>query len=78
MKKGVFIFVLVAAMVCIGDKVFALSENFLFVIDTVGIPRYNAYGKEISEEVYKAYNIFSYSEPQKVTVSNQRWKNSKY
>lgn len=59
-------------------KVQALSEEFLFVIDTVGIPRYNAYGKEISEQVYEAYNIFSYSEPQKVTASGQRWKNSKY
>ena len=78
MKKCILVFVLILTMLVLGDRVFALSDNFLFVIDTVGIPRYNAYGHEISEDVYKAYNIFSYSEPHKVTAPNQRWKNSKY
>jgi len=78
MKKCVFVFLLIAIIILLGDKVFALSDNFLFIIDTVGIPRYNTYGHEISEEVYNAYNIFSYSEPHKVTNQKQRWKNSKY
>lgn len=78
MRKSIFIFVIALVIMCISNNVMALSEEFLFVIDTVGIPRYNAYGKEISEEVYEAYNIFSYSEPHKVTSSKQRWKNSKY
>jgi len=59
MKKCVFVFLLIAIIILLGDKVFALSDNFLFIIDTVGIPRYNTYGHEISEEVYNAYNIFS-------------------
>ena len=60
------------------NKIYALSEDFLFTIDTVGIPRVNSYGYEISEDVYLAYNIFAYSEPHKISSSNQRWKNSKY
>lgn len=78
MKKYVFVLVVIGIIVFLSNKVIALSENFLFVINTVGIPRYNAYGYEISEEVYKTYNVFSYSEPHKVTMKGQRWKNTKY
>ncbi len=60
------------------NEIYALSEDFIFTIETIGIPRYNSYGKEISEDVYIAYNIFAYAEPHNITSSNQRWKNSKY
>ncbi|MBR6613991.1 MAG: hypothetical protein IKK84_04415 [Clostridia bacterium] len=65
-------------LICGVNKVYALTDEFIFTIETVGIPRYNSYGKEISEDVYIAYNIFAYSEPHNISSSNQRWKNSKY
>lgn len=61
------------------NEIYAISENFKFVIDTIGIPRYNVYGKEINEEIYKAYNVFSYGTPEELGSDlGQRWKNSKY
>lgn len=61
------------------QKVYGITDNFKFVIDTIGIPRYNVYGKEINEEVYKAYNVFSYGWPEELGSNvGQRWKNSKY
>lgn len=78
MKKIIFALVVTVMSIFLLNRVMALSDDFLFVINTVGIPRYNAYGYEISEEVYRIYNVFSYSEPHKVTMKGQRWKNSKY
>lgn len=61
------------------QKSYAISDNFKFVIDTIGVPRYNVYGRELNEEIYKAYNIFSYGAPEELsTRDGQRWKNSKY
>ncbi len=67
-------------IMCItSNKIYGISEDFKFVIDTIGIPRYNVYGKEINEEVYKAYNIFSYGWPEELGADiGQRWKGSKY
>ena len=57
--------------VCLG-----ISDNFKFVIDTIGIPRYNIYGEEINEDIYYAYNVFSYSTPENMysITSSQRFK----
>ena len=45
---------------CMNQKVcWALSDNFKFIIDTIGIPRYNVNKQEINEEVYYTYNVFS-------------------
>ena len=61
------------------SKVYGITDNFKFIIDTIGIPRYNVYGQEINEEIYKAYNIFSYGWPEELGSNvGQRWKNSKY
>lgn len=61
------------------NKVYGISDDFLFVISTIGVPRYNVYGNEINEEIYKAYNVFSYGWPEHLdSNSGQRWKNSKY
>ena len=61
------------------ENVYAITDNFLFVIDTIGIPRYNVYGKEINEEIYKAYNVFAYGVPEELSNKDgQRWKDSKY
>lgn len=53
-----------------------VSDNFKFVIDTIGIPQYNVYGEEINEEIYYTYNVFSYATPQKMysKTSTQRFK----
>ena len=77
MKKYVALFFFVICMILCGNKTYAISSNFKFVIDTIGVPRYNTYGDEINEDVYYTYNVFSYGKPNKIT-SNQRWKNSKY
>ena len=63
----------------INQNVYGISDNFKFVIETIGIPMFNVYGREINEEVYKAYNVFSYGTPEELSASvGQRWKDSKY
>ena len=66
LKKRILKILTVFLIVISINKIYALSEDFIFTIDTVGIPRYNSYGNEISEDVYIAYNIFAYSEPHKI------------
>ncbi len=78
MNKRIIKIVLFVLVICSVNKIYALTDEFIFTIETVGIPRYNSYGKEISEDVYIAYNIFAYSEPHKISGGNQRWKDSKY
>ena len=78
MKKYVLSFIVILITMCVTNKAYGLSKEFQFAIDTIGIPRYNTYGDEINEDVYYAYNIFSYGKPHKVNSSKQRWKNSKY
>ncbi len=78
MNKKIIKTIFLVIVICSLNKIYALSNEFVFTIETVGIPRYNSYGKEISEDVYIAYNIFAYSEPHKISSSNQRWKDSKY
>ncbi len=78
MKNRIIKILVFALVICSINKIYALTDDFIFTIETVGIPRYNSYGKEISEDVYIAYNIFAYSEPHKISSNNQRWKNSKY
>lgn len=42
---------------------YCISDNFKFIIDTIGIPEYNAMGDRINENIYYTYNIFVYSDP---------------
>ena len=55
---------------------FGISQNFKFVIDTIGIPQYNVYGYEINEDIYYTYNVFSYGSPLQMfsITSTQRFK----
>ncbi|MCX8075067.1 MAG: hypothetical protein N2749_05725 [Clostridia bacterium] len=55
----------------------SISENFKFIIDTIGVPRYNVYNDEINEEIYSIYNVFVYSNPNALVgkISIQRFKN---
>lgn len=74
--KTLLIFLVIC---CMNQKVsYALSDNFKFIIDTIGIPRYNVNKQEINEEVYYAYNVFSYGKPEKIKLSGQRWTSTKY
>lgn len=77
-KKLLMIITVYIVFVSVG-KIYGITDNFKFVIETIGIPRYNVYGNEINEEVYKAYNIFSYGWPEELGSNvGQRWKNNKY
>lgn len=77
--KKLLMIIIVYIVFVSAEKVYGITDNFKFVLDTIGIPRYNVYGKEINEEIYKAYNIFSYGWPEELgTNIGQRWKNSKY
>lgn len=70
--KKVLIVLVITMFLCSFKEISfgAISSNFKFVIDTVGIPRYNALNEEISEEVYYTYNVFAYSNP--VALVRQR------
>lgn len=79
MKKYRYILIAFTCFLIMLSKntVFAnISDNFKFVIDTIGIPRYNVYGEEINEDIYYTYNTFVYSSPKEVsaTTNLQRFK----
>ncbi len=77
-KRTIVVLVLYISILNI-QKVYGITDKFKFVIDTIGIPRYNVYGKEINEEIYNAYNVFSYGWPEELaSKEGQRWKDSKY
>lgn len=56
------------------NNVFALSNEFIFLLETMDIERVNQNGKEINEDVYKEYQLLVYGSPHD-TYSGQRWKN---
>lgn len=81
MKKSAIkvLLILFLLMFCTNlNEIQAISSSFKFVIDTVGIPRYNVNKEEINEDVYKIYNVFCYGSPQKIKGNGQRWTSSKY
>lgn len=55
---------------------YGISENFAFVIDTIGIPRYNVIGEEINEQIYDTYGVFVYASPEAMfaKTKTQRFK----
>lgn len=57
-----------------GNNVLALSNEFVFLLETMDIERVNQNGKEINEDVYKEYQLLVYGSPHD-TYSGQRWKN---
>lgn len=68
-KKYIRILILILLLATFKQICFGISEDFKFVVDTIGIPRYNVLGDEINEDVYYTYNVFSYSDP--VTISSR-------
>ena len=69
--------VLITFLITLNHNIYGISDNFKFVIDTIGIPRYNVYSDEINEDIYNTYNIFAYSNPQGLLWHNmQRFKSA--
>lgn len=78
-NKIIIIFITILYITFNRNELSAISENFKFAIETIGIPRFNKKNQEINEDVYNTYNVFCYSAPEKLTnISEQRWKDSKY
>lgn len=74
-KFTVKVLLFVAFLLSLQPNILGITDNFKFVIDTIGIPRYNVYSEEINEDIYNTYNIFVYSSPQGVAWnSTQRFK----
>lgn len=67
----IFLFFLTLKCACYG-----ISDEFKFVIDTIGVPRYNVLGDEINERAYNTYHVFVYSNPTAMyhRTSAQRFK----
>lgn len=75
MKKVFLKFIIVFNMIFIlKNQAFAFSNEFQFLIETMGISSQNEKGLEINEEVYKQYNLFVYGGPLDNHIG-QRWKN---
>ena len=72
MKK--IVCVLIIGFVLCGCSVFAYSDDFKFMIDTMGIEVESRNGYSLNEEIYEMYNQFVYGSPLDI-FSDQRWKN---
>lgn len=55
---------------------YGISNEFQFIIDTIGIPEYNKLGERINEQIYQVYHFFVYSDPVSITArtTKQRFK----
>jgi hypothetical protein len=74
-KLIVKIFIITTFLFNLKHNIYGISDNFKFVIDTIGIPRYNVYYEEINEDIYDTYRIFVYSNPQNLLWhGDQRFK----
>ncbi|MEG1010022.1 MAG: hypothetical protein RSE41_02015 [Clostridia bacterium] len=72
--KKVYIVILAFCMINLFNYTYGVTNDFKFVIDTIGIPRYNVYGYEINEDIYYRYNVFVYGDPNSVNHYKQRFK----
>jgi hypothetical protein len=70
MKKFTIILIFI---LIISSNVYALSDNFKFMLNAMEIATISQNGYEINEEIYKKYNQFVYGSPL-VIGSGQRWK----
>lgn len=74
-KKTIVLFIVIISLVINKNVLNAISNNFKFVIETIGLPRFNKKNEEINEEVYNTYKVFCYSSPEKlIKLAEQRWK----
>ncbi|MBR5227724.1 MAG: hypothetical protein IKV94_03710 [Clostridia bacterium] len=74
MKKRVFCFLISLIVLILNKSLFAISSDFKFIIDELGIPQYNVKNNEINENIYNNYNEFVYGAPSLIIDSEQRWK----
>jgi hypothetical protein len=75
-KKYIKIMIMILLLASLKQVCFGISDEFKFVINTIGVPRYNVIGDEINEKVYYTYNVFVYSSPSAMygRTSTQRFK----
>ncbi len=70
--KKIFLLILLFLITCT-PAVSAYSENFKFIVDTMGIDYINVNGKSLNEDIYNTYSLLVYGSPLD-KYSNQRWK----
>jgi len=56
------------------SKTFALSNEFLFLLETMGVETINPDGLKINEDIYQQYKLLVYGSPHDF-YRGQRWKN---
>lgn len=76
LKKLKYLLFLILIFALKSSTYASVSDDFKFVIDTIGIPQYNVYNEEINEQIYYTYNVFVYSNPIRIAIqtSLQRFK----
>lgn len=73
MKKCMMLFLM---YICVSSSAYCASDNFLNIINIMGIERYNISGYEINEYIYYTYNQIVYGSPEDAIYEpTQRWKN---
>ncbi|MEG1989754.1 MAG: hypothetical protein RR144_01295 [Clostridia bacterium] len=74
-KQYIKIIITVLTLINLKSSIYGISDNFKFVIDTIGIPRYNVNFEEINEDIYYTYNVFVYASPERLIGNKmQRFK----
>lgn len=71
-----FVQMIILLFLCINNVCFGISNEFKYVIDTIGIPEVNLVGEHINEQIYNVYKVFAYSDPIQVMnkTNMQRFK----
>ncbi len=68
-RKYFFLMLVILCTLVLDKEAYAISDDFKFVIDTIGVPQYNVYSDEINEDVYYTYNVLSYGSPEQASVN---------
>lgn len=78
-KKLILICIIQLFFLSFNNSCLGISDEFKFVIDTIGVPKTNINGEEINETIYQLYKVFVYSSPIEVANNTnlQRFKEVK-
>ena len=75
MKKNYYLIAIVLILnILIHSTSYALSNDFSFLLETMGIEEINQNGLKINEDIYNEYNLLVYGSPHD-NYAGQRWKN---
>lgn len=58
------------------NNVYAYTDGFEYMIQSMNIPKTNINGLRINEEVYKKYNLLVYGSPTEIRSNSQRFKST--